>query len=326
MNILVAGGAGYIGSHVVKMLHDGGHGVTVLDDLSTGFRRLTPWGTFVQGSTGDADLLDRILGATRFDAIMHFAAFSQVGESVVKPLAYYRNNVAATLVLIQAAIRHQVRHFIFSSTAAVYGEPVRVPIAETHPCAPTSPYGATKLTVERMLHDCAAAHEFQYGCLRYFNAAGADPSGMIGELHDPETHIIPLLLNVAAGVAEQFTVYGTDYPTADGTCIRDYIHVNDLAAAHVLVLIALMAHPGNRTYNLGNSKGYSVKEVIAETRRVTGRTIPVTERQRRAGDPAVLVADSGKIRSELGWQPQYETLNAIIETAWRWHLKSHSGQ
>jgi UDP-glucose 4-epimerase len=321
LRVLVAGGAGYIGAHVVKMLCETGCRVTVLDDLSTGFRDLVLWGTFVEGSTGDPVLLDRMFGDNRFDAVMHFAASSQVGESVVKPLDYYRNNVVATLELVNAAIRHQVRHFIFSSSAAVYGEPSAVPITEDHPCLPNNPYGATKLAVERLLRDCSVAHDLSYGCLRYFNAAGADPSGRIGERHDPETHIIPVLLGVAAGVLKEFKIFGTDYATPDGTCVRDYIHVNDLASAHVLVLKALMDDGKNRVYNLGNSKGYSVNEVLAVARAVTGRLIPVAIEGRRAGDLALLVADSRKIRSELGWRPQYERLDTIVETAWNWFRK-----
>lgn len=322
-HILVAGGAGYIGAHAVKLLMERGYRVTVLDDLSTGFRQLAAEAAFVQGGTADADLLRRLFRENRFDAVMHFAAFSQVGESVRQPLAYYRNNVAATLTLLQAVVDHGVRFFIFSSSAAVYGEPEVVPIGEDHPCMPTNPYGATKLAVERILQDCAAAHGLVYGSLRYFNAAGADPSGMIGEMHDPETHIIPLLLRVAAGQAERFRIFGDDYPTTDGTCVRDYIHVTDLAEAHALVLEALMEEGRGLIYNLGNNKGYSVREVVAAAREVTGRPIPVAVEPRRAGDPAVLVADSRKIRSELGWQPRFEALRVIIETAWRWHRRQH---
>lgn len=319
MTILVIGGAGYIGSHMVKGLLDQGIGVVVLDDLSTGYRDLLTGGEFIQGSLGDADLLDRLFTDHSIDAVMHFAAFSLVGESVVNPLKYYRNNLARTVELLEAMIRHRVMRFIFSSTAAVYGEPTVIPITEEQPCKPTNPYGATKLAVERMLRDCDAAHGLKYVSLRYFNAAGAHESGIIGEKHQPESHLIPLILKVATGERENISIFGTDYPTPDGTCLRDYIHVNDLARAHLLALEALMDGSGSMVYNLGNSRGFSVREVIELSRNITGHPIPVVETERRAGDPAVLVASSDKIRRELGWQPKYEELQTIIETAWNWH-------
>lgn len=319
-NILVVGGAGYIGAHMVRQLANAGCGVVILDNLSTGNRKLLKGGEFIQGNLGDADLLDRVFNRHAFDAVMHFAAFSQVGESMHQPLAYYRNNLAETVALLDAMVRHDVKRFIFSSTAAVYGEPVAIPITETHPCAPTNPYGNTKLAVERMLADCDAAYGLKYTALRYFNAAGADVSGEIGELHDPETHLIPIVLKAADGQIDHIRVFGTDYPTTDGTCIRDYVHVNDLAQAHLLALDALLEGGDSAIYNLGSSNGYSVKEVIAKAEGVTGKKIPVVEAPRRPGDPAILVASSDKIMRELGWTPDYDNLEKIIQTAWNWHL------
>jgi UDP-glucose 4-epimerase len=318
--ILVVGGAGYIGSHMVRQLNQANHAVVILDNLSTGNRRLIGDGEFVEGDLGDADLLNRLFGTHAVDAVMHFAAFSQVGESMHQPLKYYRNNIAATVTLLDAMVRHKVKHFIFSSTAAVYGEPEAIPIAEKHPCRPTNPYGNTKLAVERMLADCDAAHGLTYAALRYFNAAGADESGEIGEMHDPETHLIPIVLQAAAGQRDAIQVFGTDYPTTDGTCIRDYVHVNDLARAHLLALDALLEGAGSAVYNLGSSEGYSVREVIGKAEAVTGRNIPVQEAPRRAGDPAVLIASSDRIKKELGWMPVYDNLEAIIESAWNWHV------
>lgn len=319
-NILVVGGAGYIGAHMVRQLGNTGCGVVVLDNLSTGNRKLLQGEEFIQGNLGDPDLLDRLFAEHAFDAVMHFAAFSQVGESMHQPLAYYRNNLAETVALLDAMLRHEVKRFIFSSTAAVYGEPVAIPITEDHPCAPTNPYGNTKLAVERMLADCDAAYGFKYMALRYFNAAGADASGEIGELHDPETHLIPIVLRAADGQTDHIRVFGTDYPTTDGTCIRDYVHVNDLAQAHLLALDALLNGGESAVYNLGSSNGYSVREVIARAEGVTGKKIPVVEAPRRSGDPAILVASSDKIKRELGWTPEYDNLGKIIQTAWNWHL------
>lgn len=322
--ILVVGGAGYIGAHMVLDLLQSGHEVVVLDNLSRGHRDLVLGGTFIQGDLGDATQLDRIFMQHKIFAVMHFAAFSLVGESVSKPLDYYRNNVANTLVLLDAMARHRVRNFIFSSTAAVYGEPRRAqPLREDDTCLPTNPYGATKFAVERMLADNAAASDFRYVSLRYFNAAGADHSGSIGERHEPETHLIPLILQVAMGEREAIRIYGDDYPTPDGTCVRDYVHVSDLTQAHLLALRRLMTGGSSAVYNLGNSRGHSVREVIDVARSVTGHAIPAAPAGRRAGDPAVLVADSGKIREELGWKPQFENLRAIVETAWAWHTKEH---
>lgn len=319
--VLVVGGAGYIGTHMVRSLLDTGHRPVVLDNLSRGHRDLVSGGDFVEGDIADGELLDRLMSRYSIDAVMHFAADSLVGESVTHPLKYYRNNVAGTLTLLEAMVRHGVDAFIFSSTAAVYGEPEQVPIPESHPRRPTNPYGATKHAVERMLADCEGAHGIRTVSLRYFNAAGAHVSATIGERHDPESHLIPLVLEAAAGVRDAIHVFGQDYPTPDGTCIRDYVHVTDLAAAHLLALERLMDGGESAVYNLGNSKGYSVKEVIEAARRVTGRPVPEKAADRRAGDPAVLVAASDRIREELGWQPRYEDLDTMIATAWAWHRK-----
>ena len=317
--ILVIGGAGYIGSHMVADLLRTGYPVVTLDNLSRGHRELLPGGDFIEGDLGNRGDLDRVFSQYPVKAVMHFAAWSLVGESVEKPLEYYRNNVANTLTLLEAMQQHGVPHFIFSSTAAVYGEPVETPITEDHPCAPTNPYGATKLAVERMLQDASAASGLSYSCLRYFNAAGADAAGKIGERHQPETHLVPLVLQVATGERDAIRIFGTDYPTPDGTCLRDYVHVSDLTRAHLLALEALLNGGGNAVYNLGNSTGYSVKQVIDTAREITGHAIPARVVERRAGDPAVLVADSSRIRTELGWQPEYESLEAILRTAWAWH-------
>ena len=319
--ILVVGGAGYIGSHMVKDLLDAGYHVITLDDLSTGHRELLPGGEFVEGGLGDAVLLDKLFSTHKISAVMHFAAFSLVGESVEKPLKYYRNNMAATAELLDSMIRHSVKRFIFSSTAAVYGEPVDIPITESHPCTPTNPYGESKIAVERMLKDCDSAYGLKYISLRYFNAAGADRSGEIGERHRNETHLIPLVLEVAAGRRENIKIFGTNYPTPDGTCIRDYIHVSDLSGAHLLALDSLLSGGDSAVYNLGNNRGYSVREVIELSRKVTGKPIPAIEADKRPGDPAILIASSDKIKKNLGWKPEYEDLETIIKTAWKWHQK-----
>jgi UDP-glucose 4-epimerase len=319
--VLVVGGAGYIGSHMVKDLLDTGHDVVILDDLSTGHRELVIGGEFVEGGLGDAVLLDKLFSTHKISAVMHFAAFSLVGESVEKPLKYYRNNMAATAELLDSMIRHNVKRFIFSSTAAVYGEPVDIPITESHPCNPTNPYGESKIAVERMLKDCDSAYGLKYISLRYFNAAGADKSGKIGERHRNETHLIPLVLEVAAGRRENIKVFGANYLTPDGTCIRDYIHVSDLSGAHLLALNSLLSGGDSAVYNLGNNRGYSVREVIELARKVTGKPIPAIEADKRPGDPAILIASSDKIKKNLGWKPEYEDLETIIKTAWKWHQK-----
>ncbi|MFH1984393.1 MAG: UDP-glucose 4-epimerase GalE [Pseudomonadota bacterium] len=318
-NVLVAGGAGYIGSHVVLELVKQGYGVVVLDNLSTGHRELTPGGAFIHGDIGDANLLDAVFMERKIDAVMHFAAKSLVGESVAEPLAYYRNNLACTVSLLEVMVDHRVRHFIFSSSAAVYGEPLSTPIPEDHPRRPVNPYGATKHAVELVLADSQLAYGLTFACLRYFNAAGADESGTIGERHNPESHLIPLVMKVATGERGCIQVFGTDYPTADGTCIRDYVHVSDLAKAHTICLERLLNGGKSMIYNLGSSRGYSVREVIETARRVTGHPIPVVGADRRPGDPAILVADSALIRKELAWKAAYGDLETIIETAWKWH-------
>ncbi len=320
--ILVIGGAGYIGSHIVRHLIDAKYNVVILDDLSTGHRRLVHGGEFFRGSLGDTGLLNCLFDKYAFDAVMHFAAFSQVGESMSQPLRYYRNNLAETIALLEAMVAHEIKRFVFSSTAAVYGEPLDIPITEDHPCLPTNPYGNTKLAVERLLADCDAAYGLKFTALRYFNAAGADESADIGELHDPETHLIPNLFKAALGQIDHIRLFGTDYPTKDGTCIRDYIHVNDLARAHVLALDALLAGGKSVVYNLGSNNGFSVREVIDKAETVIQKKIPVVEAPRRPGDPAILVASSEKIKQALGWCPKYERLESIIGTAWRWHLKT----
>jgi UDP-glucose 4-epimerase len=319
--ILVIGGAGYIGSHMVLDLLRADYPVVVLDNLSRGHRELVPGGEFLAGDMGNAQDLRRVFKQYPIKAVMHFAAHSLVGESVEQPLLYYQNNVANSITLLEEMVAANIRHFIFSSTAAVYGEPVQTPIDEAHPCNPTNPYGATKLAVERLLADVGQATDLTWSILRYFNAAGADQSGEVGERHQPETHLIPLVLQVATGERTSISIFGDDYPTPDGTCLRDYVHVSDLTRAHLLALEHLLAGGGNSTYNLGNSTGYSVKQIIETARQITGHPIPARIEARRAGDPAVLIADSDNIRRELGWQPAYEDVSEIIRTAWAWHRK-----
>ncbi len=320
MHVLVTGGAGYIGSVVADHLLRTGHKVTVLDNLCMGWREAVPHeAEFVLGDTGDAAALDNVFGRRPYDAVMHFAAFIEAGESVVDPGKYFENNSAQTLTLLRAVIKHNVPRFVFSSTAAVYGEPVRIPIDEEHPLSPTNPYGQSKLMVEQMLSWLGRAHGLRYACLRYFNAAGATPER--GEAHRSESHLIPLILQVPLGQRKAISIFGTDYPTTDGTCIRDYIHIEDLAAAHVLALEGLTRHE-QLICNLGSGNGFSVREMIAAARKVTGFDIPVAECPRRPGDPAVLVASSSRIRELLGWSPKYTSIEGIIESAWRWH-KSH---
>ncbi|MBL4851545.1 MAG: UDP-glucose 4-epimerase GalE [Gammaproteobacteria bacterium] len=322
--VLIVGGAGYIGSHMVKYLGKKGAVITVLDNLSTGHRDLVTAGEFIEGDLGDQALLDTVFASRDIDVVMHFAASSLVGESVIDPLKYYTNNVSRTANLLSAMQRHEIKHFIFSSTAAVYGEPDELPITEQTTTNPTNPYGATKLAVERMLRDCDAAFGLKSICLRYFNACGADDSATIGERHQPETHLIPLVLQVAAGLREHISVFGNDYETEDGTCLRDYVHVNDLAQAHYQAMMKLLDGGESNLYNLGNSTGFSVRQVIDQVSLVTGKKINVVDAPRRVGDPAVLVADSTKARRELAWQPQYESLSMMIETAWSWHQRDSS--
>lgn len=326
MNILLIGGAGYIGSHMVKQLARSGHSVVILDNLSTGFRELARYGELVVGDLNDTALLEHLFHHYSFDGVMHFAACSLVGESMQVPGKYYRNNVANTLNLLDAMVRHQVKHFIFSSTAATFGEPEYVPIDELHPQRPINPYGASKLMVERILKDYYAAHGLNSVCLRYFNACGADPEGELGECHAPETHLIPLILQAASGRRESITVFGRDYPTDDGTCIRDYIHIEDLCSAHALALEALFSGKkhGALAYNLGNGQGYSVQQVINAVQRVVaedGCDLTIEEGERRAGDPAKLVADATLAREELGWRPRHANLETIVRHAWNWEKK-----
>jgi UDP-glucose-4-epimerase GalE len=321
--ILVTGGAGYIGSHTVRLLLAGGHEVTVLDSLVYGHRAAVPPGRLVVGDIGDAAGLDRLF-AERPEAVVHFAAFAYVGESVTDPAKYYANNLVGSLTLLDACRRHGVAKFVFSSTCATYGTPEKVPITEAEKQAPINPYGNSKLAFERALADYAAAYPFGFCALRYFNAAGASPDGTIGEDHDPETHLIPLVIQAATGKRPHVGVFGTDYPTPDGTCVRDYIHVDDLAAAHVLALDKLGPGVALR-YNVGTGRGYSVREVIRTVEEVSGLKVPVVEGPRRAGDPAELVADSGLIRRELGWSPRYPELRQILGTAWNWHRTHPDG-
>ncbi|MBI5014312.1 MAG: UDP-glucose 4-epimerase GalE [Deltaproteobacteria bacterium] len=316
--VLVAGGAGYIGSHAAKLLHQRGFHPVVVDNLVCGHRSAARWGTFVEADLADRDQIQAVLLEHRIRAVMHFAAHAYVGESVRDPAKYYRNNVANTLSLLEAMQAVESDLFLFSSSCATYGEPREVPIAEDHPQSPINPYGRTKLVVEGMLRDFETAYGMRHVSLRYFNAAGADPDGELGEDHDPETHLIPLVLEVARGARPHIAVFGTDYPTPDGTCVRDYIHVSDLAEAHVLALEHLLAGGESRSYNLGNGAGYSVRQVIEGARRLTGHPIPALEARRRWGDPATLVGSSEKIRRELGWTPQLPGLDTILETAWRW--------
>ena len=319
MHVLVCGGAGYIGSHMAKWLATRDIEVTVLDNLSTGHREAVRWGTLVEADLLYPETLEAVFAANRFDAVMHFCARSLVGESVAKPYEYYANNVTGTLNLLEAMRRHGVDRLVFSSTAAVFGQPASSSIDEDHPTQPINPYGASKLMVERILADAAAAYGLRSVALRYFNAAGASPQGDIGESHEPETHLIPNVLRAALRTGPALSVFGDDYPTPDGTCVRDYVHVDDLAQAHQLALGYLDANPGAHVFNLGNGQGFSVREVIAAAQRISGLEIPHTVVLRRVGDPAVLVASSEKARRDLGWEPAHTSLDTIIESAWRWH-------
>lgn len=324
MNILVVGGAGYIGSHMVKMLLDDGYRVVTLDNLSGGYRDAVLGGEFVLGDIADGPLLDQVFAEYRFDGVMHFASFIQVGESVRLPGKYYENNLSNTVNLLNAMVAHGVKRFIFSSTAAIFGEPEYVPIDEAHPKNPINPYGKSKWMVEQILADFDRAYGLKSVCLRYFNAAGADPEGRLGERHQPETHLIPLVLQTAAGKRDAVQVFGRDYDTLDGTCIRDYVHVADLCEAHRLALGKLLQGGESSAYNLGNGNGFSVQEVINAAGKVSGKRIPVRDAARRDGDPARLVADATKARDELGWQPQYFALEAIIRHAWQWEQKQNT--
>ncbi len=320
MRVLVTGGAGYIGSHTVKELMAGGHEVVVLDNLSRGHRKAVPGAVpLIEGDIADEALVKTVFQKYGVEAVLHFAALSLVGESMTHPAEYFRNNVAGSLSLVETMVRNRVEYLIFSSTAAVYGEPARCPLLETDPTIPTNYYGLSKLMIEQMLESFEAAYGLKYVSLRYFNAAGADSGGAIGEDHRPETHLIPLVLQAALGQRDRVQVFGTDYPTPDGTCIRDYIHVTDLAGAHVLALEFLKKEDQSGVFNLGNGQGFSVRQVLDTAGRITCRGIPAANAARRAGDPAVLVAGSEKIKKVLGWEPEFKGLDPIIETAWKWH-------
>jgi UDP-glucose-4-epimerase GalE len=323
--ILVTGGAGYIGSHMCKLLSRQGYHPVVLDNLSRGHRRAVKWGAYYHGSCEDKGLLNKIFVSHNISAVMHFAAFAYVGESVAEPGMYYQNNVAASISLLQSMVENNISDFIFSSTCAVYGEPEESPIPETHPKNPVNPYGWSKYMVERILQDFSSGYGLRYISLRYFNASGADPEGEIGEDHTPETHLIPLTLQTALGQRNEVEIYGGDYDTKDGTCVRDYIHIDDLAQAHLLAMEKLKDDGFNMTYNLGNGDGYSVKEIIDLAREITGRSIAARVVNRRMGDPPALVGSGEKAKRELGWKPRYPDLRDIIETAWNWHRNNPDG-
>ncbi len=319
--ILIVGGAGYIGSHVNKMLNLHGFETVVFDNLSYGHRDFVKWGAFEGGDLGEINDVKRVFQKYPITAVMQFAAFTYVGESVQDPQKYYLNNLCNTLNLLEVMLEENVNYFVFSSTCATYGNPVDIPITEDHPQNPISPYGKGKYMVEQVLEDYSKAYNLRYASLRYFNAAGADPDGEIGELHDPETHLIPLILDVALGNREDIKIFGTDYPTEDGTCIRDYIHVLDLADAHIKALEYIQNNDLSDVFNLGNGQGFSVKEVIDTVEKVTGKKIKASEVSRRPGDPPVLVGSALKARKLLGWQPRFDDLSLIIDTAWRWQQK-----
>lgn len=322
MHVLICGGAGYIGSHMVKLLAEQGYSVTIFDNLSTGHREAVKWGTLVQGDLLDTGALEALFKSNQFDAVMHFSAKSLVGESVEKPALYYLNNVIGSYNLLEQMRLHDVNKFVFSSTAATFGNPQTATIDESHPQVPINPYGRTKLAVEYILGDYAQAYGLRSVSLRYFNAAGADPSGMIGESHDPETHLIPNVLKAVLGAGSNLRIFGDDYDTADGTCIRDYIHVNDLCEAHLLALKYMDTQDGAQAYNLGNGKGFSVLEVLNAAMSVVGKKIPYEIVERRPGDPATLVANSQLVTEQLNWKPVFTQIDEIINTAWNWHNNS----
>ncbi len=321
MRILVVGGAGYIGSHMVKHLLSSNHDVLVADNFSTGYPSALRDCPHIEIDISDSASLKTLLSNENFDAVFHFASFIQVGESVTDPGKYFSNNFSATLTLLQSMVECGIQNFIFSSTAAVYGDPAYTPIDESHPKNPINPYGRSKLMVEQALEDFDRAHGLKSVTLRYFNAAGADPAGHLGERHEPETHLIPLILQAAAGRRSEITIFGRNYPTPDGTCIRDYIHVTDLVDAHARALDYLVAGGTSATFNLGNGSGFSVQEVITTAQAVTGKSIPTRDANRREGDPAQLIADATKARNVLGWQPRHSSLEQIIADAWAWEQK-----
>ena len=326
MAILVLGGAGYIGSHTALELVKSGRDVVIADSLVTGYKKAIPEkARFYQGDIRDFEFLDNLFQQEKIEAVIHFAAYSLVGESVANPLKYYGNNLYGTKILLEAMVKNNIDKIVFSSTAATYGEPENIPVLESDRTCPTNPYGETKLAVEKMFKWVAEAHGLRYVSMRYFNACGADENGIIGEAHNPESHLIPIILQVPNGKRETISIYGTDYDTPDGTCIRDYIHVTDLAQAHILAVKYLYNGGKSDIFNLGNGVGYSVREVIETARKVTGRPIPVTETSRRAGDPARLVASSEKAKRILGWKPVHNCLEEIIASAWNWHKKHPNG-
>jgi len=325
MRVLVTGGAGYIGSHTAKALARAGHETVVLDDLSTGHRKAVKWGPFVEGDLGDKDLLDKVFREHRIEGVLHFAACLLVGESMTNPQKYFWNNVVNTLVLLDTMKARGVKHIVFSSSAATYGNPEKVPIPEDHPKNPVNPYGESKLSMERAIQWYGFAYGMGWTALRYFNAAGADLEGELGELHDPETHLIPLVVQAALGQRPSVDIYGTDYPTPDGTAIRDFIHVDDLADAHVRALEYLVAGGESTALNLGTGQGHSVREVVASVGKLCNGQVPAKDAPRRAGDPAVLVADPSKAQQVLGWHPLHSDLDTIILSAWKWHSSKGRG-
>jgi UDP-arabinose 4-epimerase len=324
MAVLVTGGAGYIGSHAAKALHRAGIEPVVLDNLSRGDRGAVRWGPFVKADIGDQAAVRSALRKYSVDAVMHFAAFAYVGESMQAPGRYFSNNVAGTLQLLEAMREEQVKKIVFSSTCATYGHPVAIPISEDHPQRPVNPYGESKLMVERLLYWYGNLHGFSSVILRYFNAAGADPEGELGECHEPEPHLIPLALSAASGSRGALDIYGSDYPTPDGTAVRDYLHVTDLADAHVAALKYLEGGGGSDVFNLGTGVGYSVRQVVKMVEQVAGRAVPVRECPRRSGDPASLIAEASKAARVLGWRPQCSSLEQTIGTAWAWRLKTNA--
>ena len=325
-SILVLGGAGYIGSHTVYELIEAGENVVVVDNLETGFRKAVHLDAkFYQGDIRDRAFIDSVFEKEDIDGVIHFAANSQVGESMVNPLKYYNNNLCGTEVLLESMVAHGINKIVFSSTAATYGEPERIPILETDRTVPTNCYGETKLSMEKMFKWTANANDLRFVSLRYFNACGAHPNGKIGEAHNPETHLIPLILQVPNGKREFISIFGNDYETKDGTCVRDYIHVNDLAQAHILAMEYLRKGNDSNIFNLGNGVGFTVKEVVETARKVTGHSIPAKEEPRRAGDPSTLIASSKKAKDILGWKPKFDDLETIITTAWNWHKNHPNG-
>lgn len=322
MHILVTGGAGYIGSHTAKVLSQTGLQPVVLDNLTRGHREAVQWGPLIEADTGDRSALDRIFAQYQIEAVLHFAAFAYVGESMHSPDLYFRNNTVNTLNLLEAMRAHDVKKIVFSSTCATYGNPLQIPISEDHPQNPVNPYGESKRMVERLLYWWGGSFGLKWVALRYFNAAGADGEGQLGENHDPETHLIPLAISAALGQGGGLEIYGTDYDTPDGTAIRDYLHVTDLGIAHVAALKYLDAGGVSDAFNLGTGRGHSVREVIAMVERVGGRKVPAREVGRRAGDPSSLVADARKSAAVLGWRPEHSSLEEIVRTAWNWKVRS----